>query len=138
MVELLERLSRCLNIEPCTVSPALGRWLLAITSQTNTTGVHLHSNLEFTIMEIPSLRYFSLPTPGSRGIFISGLRTAVPWRPTGPAGPILHPAMCLLRREDHNSQPQQSKEQPLSFKKLVFGGAFLAQGLHLKSHQRLL
>ncbi len=86
------------NIEPCAVSPTWGdgSWPLEF----NTTGVHLHSTLEFTIIERPSLRHFSLPAPSSLCIFIYGLRPAVPLRPTGPTGPILHPTMCLLRRED--------------------------------------
>ncbi len=49
-------------------------------------------------MEMP--RHFSFPAPGSLFIFIYGLRRAVLLQPTGPTGPILHPAMCLLRRED--------------------------------------
>ncbi len=49
-------------------------------------------------MEMP--RHFSLPAASILWIFIYGLRPAVPLQPTGPTGPILHPAMCLLRRDD--------------------------------------
>ncbi len=86
--------------------PNLGRWLLTTTNLINTTGVRPHSTLELTIMEMLSFRYFSLPAPSNLCIFIcphgiiSGLWPAVPLWPTGPAGPILHPALCISRRED--------------------------------------
>ncbi len=67
-------------------------------------------------MERPSLRHFSLPAPGSLCIFIYGLRPAVPLRPTGPTGPILHPAMCLLMRED-SLNPNRVKNNNLRVSK---------------------
>ncbi len=91
MERLTESLSRCGRARQAPTYRAmcyllrLGRWLLTTKSQTNTTGVHLHSTLEFTIMEMTSIRHFSLPAPGSLCIFIS---------------PILHPAICISRRED--------------------------------------
>ncbi len=69
-------------------------------------------------MEKPSLRHFSLPAPSSLCIFIYGLRPAVPLWPTGPTGLILHPAMCLLRRED---SPNRGQEQLGSVRDCNFG-----------------
>ncbi len=88
----------------------------------NTTGVHLHLTLEFTIMEMP--KHFSLPTPGNFCIFIYELRPPV------PTGPVLHPAMCLLRRED-SLNPKRVKNT------LVAGEHFLRWGCGTLAQQTI-
>ncbi len=88
---LTEILSRCGHTQQAPTSRAvcdllnLGSWFLTTKIQTNTTGVRPHATLEFTIMEMPSIGYFSLPAPSCLCIFISGLWPAVPLGSTGPA-----------------------------------------------------
>ncbi len=121
--------SRPQHIEPCAIS-------LTTKSQTNTTGVRLHSTLEFTIMEMPSVRHLSLPAPGSLCIFISGLWPAVPLRPTGPAGPILHPGRCLLRRED-SLNPNRVKKNLGVSRNCNFGHRMEHPGFLQRLHEAL-